>query len=121
MPADLKNALCKALLAGRRIAFRTFRWLARRAPWTLREPAHENSFIRDAQNGIAKEDDLLELVTVRRLRGQIAKAGLRVVREELHMTSTMRSLPVGLGRWLRGRALTQDFFISNMEYVLAEG
>lgn len=109
------------VLAGRTIAFRTFRWLARYAPWTLREPAHENSFIRDARKGIAKKDDLLELVTVRRLRAQIETAGLRVVREELHMTATMRSMPRGLGRWLRGNALTQDFFISNMEYVLTEG
>ncbi len=69
---------------GRPVAFRTFRLLARRAPWTLREPAHENSFIRDARRGIAKEDDLLEKVRVRRLRTQIAAAGLRLVREELH-------------------------------------
>src|SRR6188474_898022 len=50
------------LIAGRAIAFRTFRLLARHAPWTLREPAHENSFIRDARNGISKHDDLLEKV-----------------------------------------------------------
>ena len=57
------------------------------------EPAHENSFIRDARNGIVKEDDLLEKVRVTRLRSQIAAAGLRVVREELHVTSTVRRLP----------------------------
>ena len=38
------------LIAGRPIAFSTFRFLARHAPWTLKEPAHENSFIRDARN-----------------------------------------------------------------------
>src|SRR5688500_3347762 len=55
------------LIAGRTVAFRTFCLLARHAPWTLREPAHENSFIRDARQGIVKHDDLLEKVTVRRL------------------------------------------------------
>lgn len=107
------------LLAGRTLAFGTFRMLARRAPWMLKEPAHENSFIRDARQGIVKEDDLLEKVTVSRLRGQIAQAGLRVVREELHVTSTVRRLPSAVGRWLRESSLTQDMLISNIEYVLA--
>ena len=107
------------LIAGRTVAFGTFRWLARHAPWTLREPAHENSFIRDARNGIAKFDDLLEKVRVKRLRGQIAAAGLRVVREELHVTSTIRKLPAPLARWVRNSPSVQDVFISNMEYVLA--
>jgi SAM-dependent methyltransferase len=107
------------LIAGRTIAFSTFRFLARRAPWTLREPAHENSFIRDARNGVVKEDDLLEKVRVTRLRSQIAAAGLRVVREELHATSTVRRLPAALGRWLKDSPLTQDALISNIEYVLA--
>ena len=109
------------LLLGRTIAFRTFRLLARHAPGLLKEPAHENSFIRDARQGVVKEDDLLEKVTVNRLRGQIAHAGLRVVREELHVTSTVRRLPAALGRWLGASPLTQNALISNMEYVLAHG
>ena len=107
------------LLAGRAIAFRTFRWLARHAPWTLREPAHENSFIRDAKRGVQKADDLLEKVRVQRLRGQIAAAGLRTVREELHLTSTVRRLPAPIARWVRASRAVQDVFVSNMEYVLA--
>lgn len=107
------------LLVGRAAAFRTFRLLARRAPWTLREPAHENSFIRDARRGVVKEDDLLEKVRVRRLRAQIAAAGLCVVREELHATATVRRMPAAVGRWLRDSPLTQDALISNIEYVLA--
>jgi len=114
----LKIQIPLHLIAGRWIAFRTFRLLARYAPWTLKEPAHENSFIRDARNGIWKHDDLLELVTVTRLRGQIAAAGLRIVREELHMTSTVRRLPRWLGGWLGESSLTRDALISNMEYVL---
>jgi SAM-dependent methyltransferase len=107
------------LIAGRPVAFRTFRFLARRAPWMLREPAHENSFIRDARLGIAKEDDLLEKVRVGRLRAQIARAKLRIVREELHVTSTVRRLPATVARWVRDSPLTQDLLISNIEYVLA--
>jgi SAM-dependent methyltransferase len=107
------------LLLGRPIAFRTFRLLARRAPWALREPAHENSFIRDARRGIVKEDDLLEKVTVRRLRARIAEAGLDVVREELHASGAVRGLPASIGRWLGSSELTRDALISNMEYVLA--
>jgi SAM-dependent methyltransferase len=104
---------------GRTIAFGTFRWLARNAPWTLQEPAHENSFIRDARKGIVKHDDLLEKVRVQRLRGQFAQAGLRVVHEQLTASGTVRRLPAGLGTWLRDSALTQDFLLSNIEYVLA--
>ena len=106
------------LMLGRAGAFRTFRWLARHAPWTLREPVHENSFIRDARHGVAKADDLLEKVRVRRLRGQVATAGFAVVQEELHATQTVRRLPAALGRWLRDSPATQDVLISNIEYVL---
>src|SRR5687768_7636270 len=107
------------LIVGRRIAFATFIWLARHAPWTLKEPAHENSFIQLAQKGISKHDDLLEKVTVSSLRSQIAAAGLRVVREELHVTGTIRRLPRFLADAVREGRLTRDIFISNMEYVLA--
>jgi len=107
------------LILGRRVAFATFQQLARHAPWTLREPANENSFIKAARRGEIKEDDLLEKVRVIRLRGQIAAAGLRIVREELHATATVRRMPEPLARWLRTSALTQDALISNMEYVLS--
>jgi SAM-dependent methyltransferase len=106
------------LLLGRRAAFATFRMLARRAPWTLREPANENSFIKAARRGEIKHDDLLEKVRVVRLRDQITQAGLRIVREELHVTATVRRLPAPVARWVRDSALLQDALISNMEYVL---
>ncbi len=107
------------LIAGRRIAFRAFRVLARHAAWTLKEPANENSFIKAARRGEIKHDDLLEKVRVARLRKQIAGAGLRIVREELHVTGTVRRLPAPIARWVRDSALMQDALISNMEYVLA--
>jgi SAM-dependent methyltransferase len=115
----LKVPLPLHLLFGRRVAFATFTWLARHATWALKEPAHENSFIQLAQRGQVKHDDLLELVTVSRLRAQIAAAGLSVVREELHVTGTVRRFPAIVGRALKEDGLTRDIFVSNMEYVLA--
>jgi hypothetical protein len=81
------------LLFGRTIAFPIFVWLAKHAPWTLREPADENSFIKLARQNRMKHDDLLELVRVQRLRRQIQDAGLEVVLEHLHVTGTFRRLP----------------------------
>jgi hypothetical protein len=107
------------LILGRRIAFATFQLLARHATWALREPANENSFIKAARRGEIKHDDLLEKVRVVRLRAQIAAAGLRIVREELHATATVRRMPAPIAQWLRNSPLTQDALISNMEYVLA--
>ena len=49
---------------------------------------------------------------------QIADAGLRIVREELHVTGTVRRLPF-LKKTLTADGLIRDVFISNMEYVLA--
>jgi ubiquinone/menaquinone biosynthesis C-methylase UbiE len=115
----LKLQLPLHLMFGRRVAFATFTWLATHAPWTLKEPAHENSFIQLAQKGQRKHDDLLEKVTVTRLRAQIAQAGFRIVREELHMTGTVRRLPGAVARAVRDMGLVRDIFISNMEYVLA--
>jgi SAM-dependent methyltransferase len=106
------------LLAGRRVAFATFRLLARHAPWLLKEPEDENSFIKAARNNELKRDDLIEKVRVRRLRGQIAAAGLCTVREELHVTGTFRRAPTAVARWLRDSPLTQDIVIGNLEYVL---
>ena len=107
------------LLFGRRIAFATFTFLARHGTWLLKEPANENSFIQLARKGEIKHDDLLELVTVSRLRSQIAAAGLEIVREELHLTATIRRLPSSVGAALKHDGLARDVFISNMEYVLA--
>ena len=107
------------LIFGRRIAFATFQFLAKHAAWTLKEPANENTFIKLAQRGAVKHDDLLEKVTVTSLRGQIAAANLRIVRESLHVTATIRRLPAFVADAVRADAALRDIFISNMEYVLA--
>ena len=107
------------LLVGRRAAFAAFRFLARHAAWSLREPAYENSFIGAARANTRKQDDLLEKVRIPRLRSQFAAAGLRALREELAVTSTFRHLPFGLGRRLRDAPFVQDIVVGNVEYVLA--
>lgn len=106
------------LLVGRRAAFAAFRTMARHATWMLREPADENSFIKAALRGELKTDDLLEKVRVRRLRGQIGDTGLSPTVEALHLTQTFKRLPPAIREWIRNAPLTQDFAISNLEYVL---
>jgi SAM-dependent methyltransferase len=107
------------LIAGRRVAFGTFRWLARRAPWVLKEAEHENSFIRDARRGVVKRDDLLEKVRVRRLRAMLKDAGFRVLEERGQVMGSVRRLPGAAARWLGDNRITQDFVLNNVEYVLA--
>ena len=115
----LKIPIPLHLIAGRRIAFGTFQWLAKHAPWMLKEPANENSFIQAALRGEIKHDDLLEKVTVARLRRQIADAGLEILREDLHVTAGVHRLPAPVARWLGRSPFTQDALISAVEYVLA--
>jgi len=107
------------LLLGRKAAFGIFVRLARRAPWLLQEPEHENSFIKLARQGRPKHDDLLEKVRVPRLRAQIRTAGLSVVTETLQVTGTFRRAPAPVVRWLRETPLVQDVVVGNIEYVLA--
>lgn len=104
---------------GRWVAFRTFRWLAKHASWTLREPIHENTFIRDARRGIVKEDDLLEKVRMKRMQRLIEDAGWTVVIEQRHVSGSVRRLPAGLARWIRDSRLTEDLVLSNVEWILA--
>jgi SAM-dependent methyltransferase len=107
------------LLVGRRASFATFRFLARHAEWTLREKADENSFIKIARQQRTKDDDLLELVRIGRLRRQIAGAGLDILHEDLYVTGTFRRLPGPMMRWLRDTPFTQDIVIGHVQYVLA--
>jgi SAM-dependent methyltransferase len=107
------------LVLGRRLSFATFRFLARHAEWTLREKAHENSFITTARQNGSKPDDLLELVRIRRLRRQVTDAGFRTLREDLHLTGTFRALPAPLREWIRDNRFTQDIAIGHVQYVLA--
>ena len=109
------------LLIGRKASFATFRFLSRHADWTLRERADQNSFIKIARQNGKKADDLLELVRIQRLRGQIAAAGFTTLNEDLYLTGTFRGLPAPLRNWIRDTPLTQDIAIGHVQYVLAKG
>jgi SAM-dependent methyltransferase len=109
------------LLFGRRIAFRAFRWLARVAPWSLREPKEANTFIALAERGVEKEDDLLQPVTLRRLAAWIAASGLRPLREERFVTGFFRRcLPGPLRGLLLRTPLVQDVMVGHVQCVLAK-
>lgn len=109
------------LLLGRRIAFWTFRMLARFAPWTLGETKEGTSFIALARRGEEKRDDLAQRVTVRRLRSWIEGSGFRTLREERHVTGFFkRALPAPLLNRLNETPWTQDVMTGHIECVLVK-
>jgi SAM-dependent methyltransferase len=107
------------LLLGRRLAFRLFCFLARHAPWMLKEPKEANTFIALAEQGRSKQDDLLQRVTVRRLERWVAEAGFRPLREERQVTGFFRrALPGVLRRWMERLPFAQDVMIGHIQCVL---
>jgi len=106
------------LLLGRRLAFRSFRFLAAHAPSTLSERQEANTFIALAAEGKQKEDDLHQRVTLRRLSDWIRAAGFRVLREERHTTGFVRAFPGALRRLLERTPFTQDVMTGHVQCVL---
>ena len=107
------------LVLGRRRAFRLFCFLARRAPWMLKERKEANTFIALAEQGIEKEDDLLQRVTVRRLTRWVEQAGFRSLREERQVSGFFRrALPGALRRRMERLAWAQDVMTSHIQCVL---
>ena len=109
------------ILFGRRAAFALFCWLGRHAPWAMQEKKEANTFIALAERGETKHDDLLQRVTVSRLRGWIEKAGFRVIREERQVTGFFRrAFPGPLGRGLQAVPFARDVAISQIQCVLVK-
>jgi SAM-dependent methyltransferase len=107
------------LLVGRRVAFATFRLLARRAPWLLQEPKEANTFIALAAEGREKQDDVVQKVTLRRLAAWIQGSGFRVLREDRQTTGFFRrALPGPVRRLLEGVPFTQDVMTGHVQCVL---
>jgi len=107
------------ILVGRRRAFRIFRFLARRAPWTLQESGSANSFVVLAESGREKEDDLLQAVTVRGVASWISRSGFERIREEHHVTGFFRrALPRPMRRLLERTPWIQDVMIGQIQCVL---
>jgi SAM-dependent methyltransferase len=110
------------LLLGHRLAFRTFCFLARRAPWALRESRDGTSFIALVARGEEKRDDLSQRVTVRRLAAWIGASRFRLLREDRYVTGFFRrALPAPLRRLLERTPWAQDVMTGNIECVLAKG
>ena len=108
------------LLLGRRAAFGTFRLLARRAPWLLKEEKEANTFIALAAEGKEKHDDLLQRVTVARLAAWVKAAGFRLVREDRYVTGFFRALPGPARRLLERTPGARDVMIGHIQCVLVK-
>ena len=107
------------LLIGRRRAFRLFCFLARHAPWMLKERKEANTFIALAEQGLEKEDDLLQRVTVRRLGRWVEQAGFRELRAERQVSGFFRrALPSALRQRLERVPWAQDVMTSHIQCVL---
>jgi ubiquinone/menaquinone biosynthesis C-methylase UbiE len=107
------------ILFGRRAAFRAFRFLARHAPWALKEKREANTFVALAEQGREKEDDLRQRVTVRRLSKWIRGSGFRSLREDRHVTGFFRrALPGPLRRRMEATPWAQDVMIGHIQCVL---
>jgi SAM-dependent methyltransferase len=107
------------LLVGRRLAFRAFVFLAARAPWMLKERSSANTFVRLAESGREKEDDLLTPVTLRGMTQWIVHSPFRLVSEQRHVTGFFkRVVPGFLQGWLLAVPVIGDVMVSQIECVL---
>ena len=107
------------ILLGRPLAFASFRWLAKSAPWTLKEPLESNTFISLAAQGRDKQDDLLQRVTVRRLGRWLAATKFECIRQEHHVSGHFRRLlPVVIRRGLERLPWVQDVMVGHIQCVL---
>jgi ubiquinone/menaquinone biosynthesis C-methylase UbiE len=117
----LKVPIPVHLLVGRRAALAIFRILARRAPWTLRDPRESNTWILLAEQGKPIPDSLAQRITVARVTWWAENAGFRLVRQDLHLTGFFRRFVPGLLRRPLARTPgTQDIMIGHIECVLAK-
>lgn len=115
----LKVPIPLHLLIGRRAAFALTRWLGQHQPQLLDVPPESCSFVTMARRGETKINDLRYHVTLESLRDHIDHAGLRLVREDLHISRlARRKLPSSALRLLRKLPVSRDIIITNMEYLL---
>lgn len=107
------------LFLGRRLAFRVFVWLSSRAPWMLKERANANTFVKLAESGREKEDDLLTPVSLRSMSRWIAQSPFRLVREERFVTGFFkRVVPEALHGICLEIPVVGDVMVSQIQCVL---
>jgi ubiquinone/menaquinone biosynthesis C-methylase UbiE len=106
------------LLLPRSWAFRLNFYIARKRPQWLKEPRESNTFKLKAERGEIKEDDLVQRVTVARVRRWLEGAGFELLREERHVSGFFtRNLPSAVLRFLEENSFTQNVVISNLELL----
>jgi ubiquinone/menaquinone biosynthesis C-methylase UbiE len=107
------------LFLGRKRAFRVFVFLAARAPWALKERSSANTFVKLAESGREKEDDLLTPVTLRSMSSWITQSPFKLVAEQRTVTGFFKRVIPG---FLRGHFLAipmvGDVMVSQIECVL---
>ena len=107
------------LLMPRSWAFRLNFYIARKKPNWLREPRESNTFKLMAERGEAKEDDLIQRVTVARVHRWLERVGFDVVREERHVSGFFtRNIPKSIRNFLEHNGFTQNIIISNLELLV---
>jgi SAM-dependent methyltransferase len=107
------------LFLGRRLAFRVFVFLAAKASWMLKEQSSANTFVKLAESGREKEDDLLTPVTLRGMSTWISKSPFRLISEQRYVTGFFRRV---IPRFMRSFFLEipviGDVMVSQIECVL---
>lgn len=107
------------LFLGRKLAFRVFVFLAAKASWMLRERSSANTFVKLAESGREKEDDLLTPVTLRGLSSWIAESPFRLISEQRYVTGFFRRvIPKFMHSFLLEIPVVGDVMVSQIECVL---
>jgi ubiquinone/menaquinone biosynthesis C-methylase UbiE len=107
------------LIVGRKAAFAAARWAGKYRPHWFDAGAEGSSFISVPAAGGTKTDDLLYRATVRNLRANIRKAGLKARREDLAVSRMVtRNLPRPIATIIPSLPLVRDILVTNMEYLL---
>jgi SAM-dependent methyltransferase len=119
--ARLKIPFPYQLLLPRRWAFRLNFYLAREHPSWLEQQGESNSCRMAATQGNAKEDDLLQRVTVTRVRDWLGSSGFQVLEEKRQVSGFFaRRVPTFLRSFLERNRYTQSLVYSNLEYLLVK-
>lgn len=107
------------LFLGRRLAFRVFVFLAAQAPWMLKERSSANTFVKLAESGREKEDDLLTPVTLRGISRWISKSPFRLISEQRYVTGFFkRVIPAFMRPFFLEIPVVGDVMVSQIECVL---
>lgn len=107
------------LFLGRKLAFRVFVFLAAHAPFMLKEPSSANTFVKLAESGREKEDDLLTAVTLRGVTSWISRSPFRLISEQRYLTGFFkRALPQFMRPFLLQIPVVGDVMVSQIECVL---